>query len=85
MTGGYPRAMAPVESGSFDRLYGIASRCRDAVERWTMLALSPGVAQTQEAIAAACDAQNVPDVLSLPALLSQAKFAQVHSDGRRYC
>ncbi|KAA1003502.1 phasin family protein [Paraburkholderia panacisoli] len=82
-----PEQWLDMESNGFDRLFDITSRCCDASERLTALNLQAfrfGLAETQEARARTCVANNLPEMLCLPTLLAPVGFAQALSC-RRQC
>jgi phasin family protein len=87
MTQLIPEQWLSMESGGFDKLFGITTGCCDAFERLTALNLQAirfGLAETQEAIARTCVANNLPEMLSLPILLAPVGFAQTQSYCRQF-
>lgn len=75
------------QSEGFDKLFGITTRCCDAFERLTALNLQAirfGVAETQEAIARICAADNLPEMLCLPTFLAPMGFTQAQSYSRQF-
>ena len=81
-----PEQWLSMESNGFEQLFGITSRCSNAFERLTALNLQAfrfGLAETQEALARTCVANNLPDVLCLPTLLAPVGFAQALSYSRQ--
>ncbi|MFM0055307.1 TIGR01841 family phasin [Paraburkholderia phytofirmans] len=82
-----PKQWLGMEINSFDQLFGITSRCCYAFERLTALNLQAvrfGLAESQEALARTCAADNLPEILSLPTLLAPAAFAQALSYSRQF-
>jgi phasin family protein len=87
MTQFIPTQWLSMESNGFDKLFGITTGCFDAFERLTALNLQAirfGIAETQEALARTCVADNLPEVLCLPTLLAPAGFAQALSYSRQF-
>jgi phasin family protein len=87
MTQLIPEQWLSMESSGFDKLFAITTRCCDAFERLIALNLQAirfGLAETQEAIARTCVANNLPEMLCLPTLLAPVGFAQTQSYGRQF-
>ncbi len=87
MTQLIPEQWLSMESSGFDKLLGITTRCCDAFERLTALNLQAirfGLAETQEALARTCVANNLPEMLSLPVLLAPVGSAQTQSYCRQF-
>ncbi|NPT36886.1 TIGR01841 family phasin [Paraburkholderia xenovorans] len=75
------------ESAGFGQLCGITTRSMEAFERLTALNLQAirfGLAETQEVVARACAAGNLPEILCLPTLLAPAGAAQALSYSRQF-
>ncbi|WP_454825683.1 phasin family protein [Paraburkholderia xenovorans] len=75
------------ESAGFGQLCGITTRSMEAFERLTALNLQAirfGIAETQEVVARACAAGNLPEILCLPTLLAPAGAAQALSYSRQF-
>lgn len=87
MTQLIPEQWFSMESSGFDKLFGVTTRWCDAFERLTALNLQAirfGFAETEEAIARTCVANNLPEMLSLPTLLVPVGFAQTRSYCRQF-
>ena len=82
-----PGQWLSMESNGFDKLFGITTGYFDAFERLTALNLQAirfGLAETQEALARTCVADNLPEVLCVPTLLAPARFVQTLSYSRQF-
>jgi phasin family protein len=82
-----PEQRLSMESNGFNHMFDITSRCCDAFERLTALNLQAmrfGLAETQEAVARTCVADNLPELLCLPTLLAPVGFAQALSYSRQF-
>ncbi|ANB77857.1 phasin (plasmid) [Paraburkholderia phytofirmans OLGA172] len=87
MTQLIPEQWLSMESSGFDKLFAITTRSCDAFERLTALNLQAirfGLAETQEALARTCVANNLPEMLCLPTLLTPVEFAQTQSYCRQF-
>lgn len=87
MTQLVPEQWLSMESSGFDKLFAITTQWCDAFERLAALNLQAirfGFAETQEAIARTCVANNLPEMLSLPTLLAPVGFAQTQSYCRQF-
>lgn len=76
-----------VESAGFDNLFGATTRGFEVFERLTALNLEAirfGLAETQEAMARTCAADNLPELLCLPTLLAPVGVAQALSYSRQF-
>jgi phasin family protein len=76
-----------MESAGFDNLFGVTTRSFEAFERLTALNLEAirfGLAETQEAMARTCAADNLPEMLCLPTLLAPVGVAQALSYSRQF-
>jgi phasin family protein len=87
MTQLIPEQWLSMESSGFDKLFAVTTRSCEAFERLTALNLQAirfGLAETQEALARTCVANNLPEMLCLPTLLAPVGFAQTQSYGRQF-
>jgi phasin family protein len=75
------------ESDGFDKLFGATGRYFDAFERLTALNLEAirfGFAETREAFARTCAADNLPEAIALPVLLAPAWVGEGLSYSRQF-
>ncbi|ASV99053.1 phasin [Paraburkholderia aromaticivorans] len=82
-----PGQWLDMESAGFDNLFSVTTRSFEAFERLAALnlqALRFGLAETQEAMARACTAGNLPEVFCLPTLLAPVGVAQALSYSRQF-
>src|SRR6266702_4510878 len=87
MTNLVPRQWLTAETVGFDRLFALSIKSIEAFERLVALNLQAarfGLAESQEILTRTLAAENLPELLSLPALLSPVGGAQALSYSRQF-
>ncbi len=87
MTNLVPRQWLTAETVGFDRLFALTIKSIEAFERLVALNLQAarfGLAESQEILTRTLAAENLPELLSLPALLSPVGGAQALSYSRQF-